>query len=101
MSCWIGPFYGLPQWFVVSHAFVHLAYGGYSLSLAVQSPRQLVLIKLLVFANGAWALFCFVFAAAIFGTATLFGFVHFVIEGVYVGTLAIIEWSRRHRLKIA
>ena len=98
LSGWIAPLYGLPQWFVIGHAFVHLAFGTYSLSLAVRTIRPMPLIKLLVFANAAWAFVCFILAFLLAGNATVFAVVHFALEGLYVGGLAFIEWKWREKL---
>ncbi len=101
LSGWIAPLFGLPTWFVVGHAFVHLAYGSFSLSLAVRKNRPMPLINLLVFANAAWAGFCVVFTLLMIGNATHFAVAHFLLEGIYVGGLAVIEWIRREELKQA
>lgn len=97
-SWWIAPLFGLPQWFVVGHAFVHLAYGCFSLSLAVRRTRPMPLIKALAVANGAWACICLVLAIYFIGNASVFAVAHFLLEGIYVGGLAIVEWSRRKEL---
>ncbi len=98
LSGWISPQYGLPHWFVVGHGCVHLAYGTYSLSLAIRRHRPMPLIKLLVFANATWAMVCLIFAMILLGNATLFAAAHFLLEGIYVGGLAFIEWKRRDTL---
>lgn len=98
LSGWIATLYGLQQWFVISHAFVHLAYGTFSLSLSVRKIRPIRLIKLLVSANGAWALICFFLAVFFMGNVSIFAVAHFFLEGMYVGGLALIEWNRREEL---
>lgn len=99
LSGWVAPFYGLPHWFVIGHAFVHMAYGTYSFSLAVRKTRPMHLIKLLVFANAAWAIFCLTFALFLIGNASAFAIVHFILEGLYVGGLAVVEWKTRESLR--
>lgn len=49
-------------------------------------------------ANGGWAVFCLVEALVLTGKASLFGLAHLVIEGLYVGWLASVEWSLRNQL---
>jgi hypothetical protein len=93
--------YGLPVAFVVGHALVHLAYGTYSFSLALRKRRPMWMLLVLIFANAAWAGFCVVFAATLIGNASIFAVSHFILEGIYVGSLAAIEWNRRESLKIA
>jgi hypothetical protein len=101
LNGWIAPLFGVPNWFVIGHAFVHLAYGSYSLSLAVRRHRPMILIKFLVIANASWAIICFVLIGFLVGNSTVFAVVHFLLEGLYVGSLALIEWTVRHQLQEA
>ncbi len=98
LSGWIAPLYGLPNWFVIGHAFVHLAYGSNSFSLAVRKNRPMPSIKLLVFANTAWAVICLIFARFLIGNGSSFAITHFALDGLYVGTLALLEWKVRQSL---
>jgi len=97
-SGWLSSLNGLSPTLVICHAFVHLAYGAYSFSLAVRNQRPMSLLLLLIFANAAWACFCVVFAVTLVGSAPIFGIAQFLLEGVYVGGLAIVEWNRRQIL---
>lgn len=101
LSGWLSTLYGLPVMFVVAHALVHLVYGTYSFSLAVRKRRPMALLLVLIFANAAWAVFCIVFAATLLGNASIYAVLHFIFEGIYVGSLAAIEWRRRELLQIA
>ncbi|MDM7923362.1 MAG: hypothetical protein QUS14_13780 [Pyrinomonadaceae bacterium] len=98
LSGWLGPLYGLPAWVVVAHGFVHMTYGTYSLSLAVRNRRPMSLIKLLVFANAGWAVLCVIFAGVLLTVGTGFAVAAFVVEGIYVGGLAMFEWNNRKPL---
>lgn len=98
LNGWLSALYGLPSTFVVGHAFIHLIYGTYSFSLAVRKQRSMWMLLLLIFANAAWAVLCLAFAVTIIGNASIFAFVHFVVEGIYVGCLAVVEWNRREVL---
>lgn len=98
LSGYIAPIYSLPQSWVIAHAFVHLAYGAFSLSLAVRRTRPLVLISTLAIANAAWAVLCIIFAARMVEGDSVLAAAHFLIEGIYVGTLGFIEWNRREAL---
>lgn len=98
--------YGLSVGFVVGHAFVHLVYGTYSFSLAARKRRPMSMLLLLIFANSAWAAVClafaiYAFAIYIIGSASVFAVSHFILEGIYVGCLAIVEWKRRVTLQTA
>jgi hypothetical protein len=44
VSGWLSTLYGLPTAFVIGHAFVHLAYGTFSFSLAVRKRRPMALL---------------------------------------------------------
>lgn len=57
------------------------------------------MLLVLIVGNAAWACFCFGFAVVIARDASIFGIGHFVLEGIYVGGLAIIEWNRRYLLE--
>ena len=97
LSGYIAPIYSLPQSWVIAHACVHLAYGAFSLSLAVRRTRPLVLIKLLAIANAAWAVLCIISLRMIKFDSVLAA-AHFLAEGIYVGSLGFIEWNRREVL---
>lgn len=101
LSGWLSPLYGLPVALVIGHGLVHLAYGSYSFSLAVRKARPLALILVLVFANATWAILCFAFGAVFFSSASIFSVGHFLFEGLFVGSLAAIEWTQRRQLSVA
>lgn len=98
LSGYIAPLYSLPQSWVIGHAVVHLAYGSFSLSLAVRRTRPVGLIKTLAVANAAWAVLCIFFAARLVGGDSVLAAAHFIVEGAYVGALGFIEWDRRDAL---
>lgn len=98
LSGYIAPIYSLPQSWVIAHACVHLAYGAFSLSLAVRRTRPLVLISTLAIANASWAVLCIIFAARMVEGDSVLAAANFLIEGIYVGSLGFIEWNRREQL---
>jgi hypothetical protein len=55
----------------------------------------------LIFANAAWGCFCVLFALTLIENSSILAIAHFVFEGIYVGGLAIVEWSWRRTLQIA
>lgn len=61
----------------------------------------MALLLVLIFANAAWGCFCLIFAIMIVGHAYSFAVGHFVLEGLYVGALAAIEWNQREALTIS
>lgn len=101
LSRWLSELYRLPLGVVVVMGTANLLYAGYSFSLAVRSRRPMPLLVLLVVANGLWAVGCFVAAVVFFGTASLFGLAQFILEGLFVGGLAVLEWRNRERLRTA
>lgn len=101
LSGWLSSLYGLPREFVLGLGVVNLIYGAYSFSLAVRARRPRALITLLVVANGTWTVFCLVAAALLSAKASVFGLGHLIIEGLYVGWLASVEWRQREQLAAA
>ena len=98
LSGYIAPIYSLPQSWVIAHACVHLAYGAFSLSLAVRRTRPIGLISTLAIANASWAVLCIIFAARMVEGDSVLAAAHFLAEGIYVGSLGFIEWNRREVL---
>lgn len=98
LSGWLSRIEGLPQELLLFTGAVNLLYGSYSFMLAIRRQRPMHLIKLLVGANLAWAFVCLGIVAVFSATATLFAFLHFIGEAVYVGGLAILEWRYRDLL---
>ncbi|MGI9627835.1 MAG: hypothetical protein ACR2QM_13445 [Longimicrobiales bacterium] len=94
-------FEGLPRSLLIFTGVVNLVYGSYSCSLAVRADRTEGLIKLLVLANLAWVPVCFGLAVAFSESATPFGFMHLIGEGLFVGGLAALEWRNRELLLTA
>ena len=93
--------YGLSSHVLFLIGIVNLAYASYSFSLAIRSRRPKLLIHLLVALNAAWATACLILAMVFWTTATPFGILHLVGEAVFVGGLAILEWSHRRQLLTA
>lgn len=101
LSGWLSQLYALPRAVLVVIGVMNLAYGTFSFSLAVRPHRPRPLIVLLVGANAAWAGLCGFAAVVLMGTASAFGLAHLVVEGVFVGGLAGLEWSQRERIRTA
>lgn len=101
LASWLSGLYLLSHAFVVGLAVVNLVYGSFSLSLARKTQRPLALISTLAAGNVAWGGICFAAAAFLAGQASAFGLAHLILEGLYVGGLGLLEWSRRHQLLVA
>ena len=90
--------YGIGEGFLLLMGGANLAYGLYSLTLASRRRRPRVALYLLVAANVFWGALCLRWAAVTWGDATWLGTAHFVLEGLYVGGLGIVEWRCRDAL---
>ena len=98
---WLSPFFGLPLVAIYGLAAANLLYGLYAFSLARRSVRPRPLLHVLIGANAAWAVFCWILVALLLGTATVFGLLHLAAEGLFVGGLALLEWRHREALLVA
>ncbi len=88
----------LPRSLLIFMGLANLLYGSYSLSLAVRRQRSLRSIQILCIANLLWAPICFSLAAIFRQPISVFGLVHLIGEGLYVGGLGFVEWQFRYRL---
>lgn len=98
VSEWLSDLYRLPREVVLGIATANVAYGCFSLWLAIRATRPVRLIMLLALANAAWAALCGVAAIALWGKASAFGLAQFVLEALFVGWLAQLEWRQRNLL---
>ncbi|QOC23907.1 hypothetical protein IC757_07280 [Wenzhouxiangella sp. AB-CW3] len=98
LSGWLSRLHLLPQELLVFIGLVNLLYGTYSFTLVRLARRPLFLIKLLAFANAAWAITCLGLATAFWHQASVFGLAHLAGEAIFVGWLAAMEWNQRHQL---
>jgi hypothetical protein len=98
---WLSGLYALPPRLLLINAAANLIYASYSFALATRPRRPRSLIHLLVFANLAWTVVCLALAVAFAGSASVFGILHLVIEAVFVGRLATLEWKWRELLLTA
>lgn len=98
---WLSEWYGLPRDLLSIIAVVNLVYALNSISLAMRSIRPEKMILLLVCANLAWAMVCLVLAILYRESATFFGLGHLVLEALFVGGLACLEWRWRKLLRTA
>ena len=100
LSTWLTDLYALPRPLIVGMGVANLAYGTCSGALARRAHRPYALIRLLVAANATWAALCVLAAVRFAGTASGLGLAHLIVEGVFVGGLAALEWRARRRLLV-
>ncbi len=98
---WLSVWYQLSQGFLYGLAAVNLIYACYSLPLAMRAERPRSFIVLLVAGNASWAVVCMILAFFFRETSSLFGLIHLVAEGLFVGGLAYLEWRWRDLLRFA
>ena len=98
---WLQLWYGLPGSLLQLIALVSLGYAAYSLSLARLRRRPFWALVLLALANALWALLCASWAWQYWGSASLLGVLHLLLEALFVGTLAVLEWRWRAHLLAA
>ena len=96
---WLEEWYNIFRETLAFVALVNLAYGTYSLSIAMLNKRPLVLIVLLVSANLIWSINCLRLAFVFRDTASFLGLTHLVGEAIFVGGLACLEWRYRKLLQ--
>ena len=90
----LSDFFNLPQQLLKKLALISLGYAAYSLYLAQRKVKPMPLLKLLVFANCAWAVVCLSVMLFHSNTATFFGVGYLIIEALLVATLAFLEWRQ-------
>lgn len=101
LHTWLVDFYRLPRDLIILMGVANLAYGAYSLSLARRRRRPMAMILFLIFANSAWAVMCFWWTSQYWQTASFFGLLQLLGEGLFVGGLAALEWRWRETLQTA
>ena len=101
LSPWLGELYALPRQLLTAMGVANLAYGTYSGALARRARRPYIMVVLLVAANATWAGLCALLAVRFADTASAFGLAHLIGEGLFVGSLAAVEWRVRARLLVA
>lgn len=92
LSSWLSTLFAMPVRFVVVLGAANLGYGLYSLQLARRTVRPRALLRLLVGANLAWAVFCVLASVRLASQASYLGLAHLLLEGAYVGGLGLLEW---------
>ena len=98
LAAWLAGWYGLPRALLLVTGVANLLYAAYSFSLAVRPRRSMGSVGVLVVANLSLAVACGLWAAIYWGPSTVIGKIHLIGEGLFVGALAVAEWTQRERL---
>lgn len=93
--------YQIPTWLLAITISANLVYGIGASLLASWHQRPIGAVSALSVANLLWAVMCLVTAVLLVPTASFFGVGHFVVEGICVATLGILEWRWRADLGCA
>lgn len=101
LAGWLSTWYRLPKDLVLLMGGANAAYAMYSFSLARRSRRPAYLITLLVVANMTWAVLCVRWAVIYWQDASFFGLAQLLLEALFVGGLACLEWRSRELLLTA
>jgi len=99
LAAWLQRLYALPSTLYTAIAAANIAYGSFSLVLALSRRRSVRLIALLALANAGCGVVCVIAVVALAGRASIFGLLHLLAECAVVVWLAGMEW--RHRAAIA
>lgn len=93
---WLAALQGFPEGLVLFMGVANLAYAAYSTTLAARATRGSTpsrrSIAWLVAANAGWALVCGIILASTWPFATPFGRALVASEGLFVGSLALVEY---------
>jgi hypothetical protein len=89
----VQPFLQLPSSLLTSCAVIALCYSVYAFHLVLRKAQSARWVKALIYANGAYAVFCLVLLWYFFEEASWLGRGYLLLDSVGVGTLALVEWK--------
>ena len=92
LHTWISDWYNLPKNILLFTGVANVLYACYSFSLAINKKRKRIAIIILIIANASWVLVCIYLAITHWMTANFLGIGHLLLEALFVGWLACLEW---------
>ncbi len=95
----LGEWFGLPRRLIFFMGVTNLVYACYSFFLATRRERPKTLIRLLVAANLAWSLLLLYSVTVLAETARPLGVAYLLLEALFVGALAVLEWRSEKQLR--
>ena len=95
----LGEWFGLPRRLIFFMGVTNLVYACYSFFLATRRKRPKTLIRLLVAANLAWSLLLLYSVTVFAETARSLGVAYLLLEALFVGALAVLEWRSEKQLR--
>jgi hypothetical protein len=96
----LAPLFGLPRAVIIFMGLVNLAYGAFSLSLALAPSPALGRVRALIVANLMWTGVCLLMALRFARPGSWLGAVSILNEGIFVGVLAVIEARTLKRARL-
>lgn len=97
----LSEWFGLPQRLVFFMGVTNLVYACYSFFLVTRRKRPKTLIRLLIAANLAWSLLLLYWITVFAETARPLGVAYLLLEALFVGGLAVLEWRSEEQLRRA
>jgi len=98
---WLAGLYLLPESLLLGIGAANLLYGCYSLSLALRPGRGRGALLALIVANAGWSVACVALTVRFWSAASVLGLAALMLEAVFVGGLAALEWRWRRELSDA
>jgi hypothetical protein len=89
----IQPYLQLPRSLLTSCAVIALFYAVYSFHLVLRKAQSAEWIKVLIYGNSAYVIFCLGLLWYFFDKASWLGRGYLLLDSVGVGTLAFVEWK--------
>ena len=89
----IQPYLQLPRSLLTACAVIALLYAVYSFHLVLRKPQSAGWVRILIYGNSAYAVFCLGLLWYYFNEASWLGRGYLLLDSVGVGTLAFVEWK--------
>lgn len=89
----------LPDNLLTTLSIISLGYSCFSLYLAQSKSTAKGLLRILVIANFAYAIFCVILILFLHANTSLLGVVYLSLESLFVATLAALEWKQVNRME--
>ncbi|MCP1384026.1 hypothetical protein [Runella salmonicolor] len=89
----VQPYLQLPSSLLASCAVIALCYSVYAFHLVLRKAQSARWVQTLIYANGAYAVFCLGLLWFFFDKASWLGRGYLLLDSVGVGALALVEWK--------
>lgn len=89
----VQPYLQLPNSLLTSCAVIALCYAVYAFHLVLRKAQSVRWVRVLIYGNGAYAIFCLGLLWYFFDKTSWWGRGYLLLDSVGVGTLALVEWK--------